>query len=1714
MEKKKMCPRLLDYLVVVGARQPSSDTVAQTPQLLRRYPLEDHPDFPLPPDVVFFCQPEGCLSIRQRRVSLRDDSSFVFTLTDKDSGITRYGICINFYRSFQRGHHRARGDKGSHSDTAAQAADTASEGSDGSGGGSSSVLAPPSNAESGAPPASGEEGRKPGAELNASKSPQHRRSAAKTAPRNRNSTLTSLCILSHYPFFSTFRECLYILKRLVDCCSQRLTQRAGLPRATQRDTMWRVFTGALTVEEKGSQLLADLREIESWMYRLLRSPVPVAGQRRVDVEVLPHELKRPFNFALPDNSRFSMVDFPLHLPLELLGVDACLQVLSCILLEHKVILQSRDYNALSMSVMAFVAMIYPLEYMFPVIPLLPTCMASAEQLLLAPTPYIIGVPASFFLYKADFKIPDDVWLVDLDSSKVVAPTNAELLPPLPEPEACELKKHLKQCLVRLTVITQKQIFSSENKALASMSLNTQPILNLEKFQEGQEMPLLPPGRDKASPSSTEFNPLIYGNDVDSVDVATRVAMVRFFNSANVLQGFQMHTRTLRLFPRPVVAFQSQSFLASRPRRSSFADKLSHTQAVEFYGEWALNPTNLAFQRIHNNVFDPSLIGDKPKWYAHQLQPVSYRVYDGSSQLVEAMAGPLEDDGNESDPTDSGSDSEAYDDSSSSYSSLGDLVSEMIQGDIQGDTPSLDPPTHAALGDASEVEFQDFHEFGEGPGSEGPPGGEGPAEASDGQPLRSSSSTTASSSPSTIIQGVNEQGEAPEIEASASAALQNPVPALGSQPFLRPPADTGLQDPGNKKQEYDNPYFEPQYGFPAEDDPDAEEQVESYTPRFNQNLNGNKTQRPLRPSSLRLPGESDGEGDSRNSSPNSTISNSSNDGFGGLMSFASNLYKNHGTSFSLSNLALPNKAARDKSTPFPSLKEYFNIDIEEEMDQAGARAPRALVDQKSSVIKHSPTVKRESPSPQGRVNNTSTSTPASTLMTKNSRISSSFQVDIFVLSENQQFLKEVVQSVLDGQGVGWLNMKKVRRLLENEQLRVFVLSKLNRAVQSEEDARQEIIRDVEVSRKVYKGMLDILKCTVSSLEHSYTNAGLGGMASVFSLLEIARTHYQTKDPEKRKRSPTDSAGSPGSKESPSGRMETARPQGLLNVPHLQLPHHPTGKGDRHFDTRSLNEENFIASIELWSKHQDKQKALEKPQRSEGAKQQRPQVADAEEKKSQISADSGLSVTSGSQKSDTESVTSSEPPILTRTTSQDSEASTVISNSSGETLGADSDLSSTAGDGLGGRMAAHLTQSRGTLSDSEIETNPATSSVFGRTHTLKPGVKDPVPALSKGPPPQPLEDLSMRIYLCEGLLGRDKSSVWDQLEDAAMETFSLSKERSTLWDQLQFWEDAFLDAVMLEREGMGMDQGPQEMIERYLSLGDHDRKRLEDDEDRLLATLLHNMIAYMLMMKLTTNDIRKKVRRLMGKSHIGLTYSQEINEMLDKLANMNGREWSIRPSGSRHIKKQTFVVHAGTDTTGDIFFMEVCDDCIVLRSNIGTVYERWWYEKLINMTYCPKTKVLCLWRRNGQETQLNKFYTKKCRELYYCVKDSMERAAARQQSIKPGPELGGEFPVQDMKTGEGGLLQVTLEGINLKFMHSQERKVFIELSHIKKCNTVKGVFVLEEFVPETKEVVIHKYKTPMAHQICYSVLCLFSYVAAVKGKEAEGKPKIISPRPLPS
>ncbi|VDM74353.1 unnamed protein product [Strongylus vulgaris] len=74
-KEKELCPRLIDYLVVVGKRKRTRNTSKCSsadgpihssityPEILRRYPTDDHKDFYLPTDVTVFCQPEGCVTL-------------------------------------------------------------------------------------------------------------------------------------------------------------------------------------------------------------------------------------------------------------------------------------------------------------------------------------------------------------------------------------------------------------------------------------------------------------------------------------------------------------------------------------------------------------------------------------------------------------------------------------------------------------------------------------------------------------------------------------------------------------------------------------------------------------------------------------------------------------------------------------------------------------------------------------------------------------------------------------------------------------------------------------------------------------------------------------------------------------------------------------------------------------------------------------------------------------------------------------------------------------------------------------------------------------------------------------------------------------------------------------------------------------------------------------------------------------------------------------------------------------------------------------------------------------------------------------------------------------------------------------------------------------------------------------------------------------------
>lgn len=62
--------------------------------------------------------------------------------------------------------------------------------------------------------------------------------------------------------------------------------------------------------------------------------------------------------------------------------------------------------------------------------------------------------------------------------------------------------------------------------------------------------------------------------------------------------------------------------------------LNCVQAVEFFAEWALRPSNTAFLRVQTGVYDPLLIGDKPRWYSRSLNHVKFTVFDENASTLE------------------------------------------------------------------------------------------------------------------------------------------------------------------------------------------------------------------------------------------------------------------------------------------------------------------------------------------------------------------------------------------------------------------------------------------------------------------------------------------------------------------------------------------------------------------------------------------------------------------------------------------------------------------------------------------------------------------------------------------------------------------------------------------------------------------------------------------------------------------------------------------------------------------------------------------------------------------------------------------------------------------------------------------------------------------------------------------------------------------------
>uniref|UniRef100_A0A1B0DB96 Uncharacterized protein n=1 Tax=Phlebotomus papatasi TaxID=29031 RepID=A0A1B0DB96_PHLPP len=1195
------------------------------------------------------------------------------------------------------------------------------------------------------------------------------------------------------------------------------------------------------------------------------------------------------------------------------------------------------------------------------------------------------------------------------------------------------------------------------------SLSTPPVLGVSvvKIQEqgsagsansSQRNSFSAPGTHtprQASPiAPPTINPFIYVSDVDSVDVATRVAMVRFFNSQNTLANFTEHTRTLRLYPRPVVAFQINSFLRSRPRASGFLGRFARTQAVEFLAEWSLTPSNVAFLRVHTGVLDPGQVGDKPKWFAHTLTPIRFSVWDDGSSLNGALRSLQQ---MENQPTDeSGSDSEGAESTSSSYSSLSDFVSEMVSSDlspslhdvyggqyhqhhnpqtmssnldpkliyrppsklqypagmepIQADDARPDSPqsSSSSRSDLSSPSFNRDSEF-EFPGKVK---NEILAkEKEEGGSFENESDSNSTTTPKTIVSGQNTSKESlidGERRSAAAKFQRNIISPISPGLARQTSSGSGSQSPpihapplgsaGSQRQGSQGSLFEQ---FASQ----AKELVRETTRQSSQDgllahvdkLTLHAKKAAGEASKQAIEASKQAAGVSKTTLDDLTYVGKST--FGdltktakeaaakkGLMkttgelqpipssgpstqpaSPATSLVSTQGNNmiagtsrdFFSSFSSEINSLTSSTSTMFSGL---FGKNERQNAQKSGTAAavhggapkekslPFDSFPGRKALVERTPLIKHSGPR----------QTQEEIQRQQNAERSSSN-------SENQAFLKDLMNLVLAGEGVGWLKVNRLKKLMEDESYRMLVLGKINKTL-DKKIAPDDHIDDVCISKPVYKGMQKCLQAIAHGLDHTYSNFGLGGMASVFQMMEIAHTHFWSKE--------LTEAG--GDLSASLLSSQSVSPMGSRE--NLQSP---GGEGE-------------WSGVQAGSR---KNSTVAPPEATRRLSEHDPQAhAEGQQSTTEIFKDM---------------LTQKRNMLLSKLTSFDSEG-TVHGSSGALSVASDAPMLLQAGGGLIPSISC-----RSTVSDTEYENNPKqsgardknrSSSIFSGKSTLSAGFRYTGGQLTSGSPSPD----APRVYLFECLLG---------------------KERLNLWDQMQFWEDAFLDAVSQERDMIGMDQGPGEMMERYKALSDSERKRLEHDEDRLLSTMLYNLTAVLVMLNVHKEEIKRKVRRLLGKSHIGLVYSQEVNHLLDQINNLNGNDIDLKPLGSRLLHRHSFSVQQGVDATGPLRFMEVRDDGLVLRSVTGTIVERWWYERLVNMTYSPKTKVLCLWRRNGGQTQLHKYHTRK--ELYNCIKEAMERGGPPESL----PELGGEFPVQDMTTGEGGLLQVCLEGVGLLFANSK-------------------------------------------------------------------------------
>uniref|UniRef100_S4RUF8 Uncharacterized protein n=1 Tax=Petromyzon marinus TaxID=7757 RepID=S4RUF8_PETMA len=203
--------------------------------------------------------------------------------------------------------------------------------------------------------------------------------------------------------------------------------------------------------------------LESYVYNLLYEvPLPPLGRslRFSSVYMPPVVCQRPGPHELP------LFDYCLREVFELLGLENVVQLFTCALLEHQILLLSRDYQRLMVVAEGIMVLLFPFSWQHVYVPILP---ASLLHFLDAPVPYLMGLQIDGEMGRNGLELPQEasLCLVDVDNRSLELP---EELPQFPN--KLEFVQELSEVLLRFGVPPEGSLHCSDSAAhLRSLSLN-------------------------------------------------------------------------------------------------------------------------------------------------------------------------------------------------------------------------------------------------------------------------------------------------------------------------------------------------------------------------------------------------------------------------------------------------------------------------------------------------------------------------------------------------------------------------------------------------------------------------------------------------------------------------------------------------------------------------------------------------------------------------------------------------------------------------------------------------------------------------------------------------------------------------------------------------------------------------------------------------------------------------------------------------------------------------------------------------------------------------------------------------------------------------------------------------------------------------------------------------------------------------------------------